>query len=142
MHAVSKLRASTVIFPKKQDKINYFKVHLKGTAFQIIKAYANPTSLNLFRTVKELFKTLNALFIDPNRAVKCKVYLYNPNQVIGAKNINKTFKEFYGWFLATTAIFNLSDLTLINHIKYTLNNTFKFKMGNSIDYPTFLALVA
>ena len=130
------------MFPKKQDKINYFKVYLKGIAFLIIKACINPTSLNPFKTIKELFKTLNTLFIDLNRAVKYKIYLYNFNWVIGAKNINKTFKDFYKQFLATTAILNLNNLTLIKYIKRTLNNTFKFKISNSINYPTFLALVA
>ena len=33
IHVVFKLRASIVMFFREQDKINYFKVYLKGIAF-------------------------------------------------------------------------------------------------------------
>lgn len=55
LHLESKFRQSAVLYTCEQDKIDYIRNHCKNTAFEVIKAKANPASANAYLTASTAY---------------------------------------------------------------------------------------
>ena len=82
----------------EQDKIDYIRDHCKDTAFEVIKAKANPTSANAYLTSSEMIQDLKNMFGEFDKDAKLDALLYDPMFDMAVANAKETFNEFFAGF--------------------------------------------
>lgn len=120
LHLDSKFRASAMLFPAEQDKIDYIRDHCKSTAFDIIKA--GFTGGVRFKTSDEIIELLDSNFGAFDPVGDAEATVHDPDFVMKE---GEKFDTFLARFSSTIAPLQYSEFMKISTLKRTI--TFKLR---------------
>ena len=142
LHLESKFRQSAILYTCEQDKIDYIRDHCKDTAFEVIKAKANPTSANAYLTSSEMIQDLENMFGEFDKVAKSDALLHDPKFGMAVANPKETFDEFLARFTSAIAPLDFTDRHKISNLRRTLSERLCFKMADGTTYTSFSQYVS
>ena len=142
LHLESKFRQSAILYTCEQDKIDYIRDHCKDTAFEVIKAKANPTSANAYLTASEMIQDLENMFGEFDKVAKSDALLHDPKFGMAVTNLKETFDEFLARFTSAIAPLDFTDRHKISNLRRTLSERLWFKMADGTTYTSFSQYVS
>ena len=126
----------------EQDKIDYIRDHCKNTAFEVIKAKANPTSANAYVTSSEIIQDLENMFGEFDKVAKSDALLHDPKFGMAVANPKETFDLFLARFTSAIAPLDFTDRHKISNLRRTLSERLRFKMADGTTYTSFSQYVS
>lgn len=122
LHLDAKFRASAMLFPTEQSRIDYIRDHCKSIAFDIIKARCRLGNENPYTTAHEILEDLDNIYgeIDPFGTAYAR--LHSPD--FGMKE--ETFDEFLAKFTATIAPLELPERQKIFQLTRTVTRRLRW----------------
>ena len=100
----AKFRASGLLYPTHQSRIDYIRDYCKSTIFDVIKTRYSKLVINLYVTPDEVLKDLNNMFGEFDVYETANIRLYDPDFNITS---SETFKQFLARYTATVASLQL-----------------------------------
>lgn len=141
MHLETKFRQSSILFGSEQDKIDYIRDHCKGTAFNVIKARANPKYEKAYTTADEAVQDLENMFGEYDKEAKAEAQLHDTKFKMGGTNKNESFDEFLARFTSVVTLLDLTDTQIISNLKRCLNDRIRYKVLDGTSYTTSKQLI-
>ena len=138
LHLMSKFRASAMLYPSEQDKIEYIRDHCRSTAFDVIKARADLDSDDPYVSAKEMLEDLHSMFGDLDKVARCDAQLHTPSF---AMKTNETFDEFYTRFSSTIAPLRYSDIHKISSLKRLIAPKLRYQISDGTTPSSFRQFV-
>lgn len=142
LHLKSKFRQSAILYTCEQDKIDYIRDHCKDTAFEVIKAKANPISANAYLTSSEMIQDLKNMFGEFDKVAKSDVLSYDSKFGMAVANFKETFDEFLARFTLAIAPLDFTDCNKISNLQRTLSKRLCFKIADGTTYTSFSQYVS
>ena len=85
----------------EQDKIDYIKDHYKDKTFEVIKAKANPTSVNAYITSSKMIQDLVTMFSEFNKVPKLNILFHDLEFDMAVINFKQIIDKFFARFTST-----------------------------------------
>ncbi|CAD6593451.1 MAG: hypothetical protein ASARMPRED_007520 [Alectoria sarmentosa] len=128
LHLHAKFRASAMLFPTEQSRIDYIRDHCKSTAFDIIKTRClNKNNTNPYVTAQEILEDLDNMYGEFDPYGTSDARLHDPDFNMKKK---QTFDEFLAKYTATIAPLQLSEQQKISHLTRTITRRLRwYTMG-------------
>ena len=142
LHLESKFRQSAVLYTCEQDKIDYIRDHCRDTAFEVIKAKANPSSANAYLSAFEMIQDLENMFGEFDKVAKSDALLHDPKFGMAITNPKETFDEFLARFTSAIAPLDFTDRHKVSNLRRTLSERLRFKMADGTTYTSFSQYVS
>lgn len=101
LHAYSKIRKSSSMFPFEQDKIDYVRDRCKRSAFVVVQNRASHKSEDPYPTLEDMFEDLDQAFGNINEEEINEETLHGANFQMGVAKKNETLDEFITRFRKT-----------------------------------------
>ena len=132
----AKFRASALLYPTHQSRIDYIRDHYKSTAFDVIKARYLDTT-NPYLTPEEVLKDLNNMYSEFDAYEAADARLHNPDFNI----TTETFEEFLAKYIATITPLQLREQQQISNLTRTITFKLRKQITNRIKPISFQAYV-
>ena len=129
LHLDSKFRASAMLFPTDQSRIDYIRDHCKSTAFNVIKARCLRDAPDPYTSADEMLGDLNNMYGEFDAYGKADATLHSPD--FGMQK-NETFDEFLARYTATIAPLQLPEQSKISQLTRTITRRLRFLTINGI----------
>ena len=133
LHLDSKFRASAMLFPIEQSRIDYIRDHCKSTAFDVIKARCLDKT-NPYTTSQEILEDLNNMYGEFDSYEKADATLHSPDFEMQK---NETFDHFLAKYTATIAPLQLPEQSKISQLTRTITRRLRFLTINGIKPTVF-----
>ena len=128
----AKFRASALLYPTQQSRIDYIRDHCKSTAFDVIKARCLDTT-NPYVTPEEVLKDLNNIYSEFDAYETADARLHDPDFHITIE----TFEEFLAKYTATIAPLQLRESQQISNLTRTITYKLRKQITNGIKPTSF-----
>ena len=122
LHLDAKFRASAMLFPSEQSRIDYIRDHCKSTAFDIIKARCLDKT-NPYITAHEILEDLDNMYGEFDPFGTADARLHSPDFGMQKK---ETFNEFLAKFTATIAPLQLPEQQKISQLTRTITRRLRW----------------
>ncbi|CAD6581822.1 MAG: hypothetical protein ASARMPREDX12_000676 [Alectoria sarmentosa] len=127
LHLQAKFRASAMLFPTEQSRIDYIRDHCKSTAFDIIKTRCLNNTTSPYVTAQEMLEDLDNMYGEFDPYGTSDARLHDPDFNMKKK---QTFDEFLAKYTATIAPLQLSEQQKISHLTRTITRRLRwYTMG-------------
>ena len=130
----SKFRASAILFPTQQSRIDYIRDHYKFTAFNVIKARCLRDASNPYTSADEMLEDLNNIYDKFDTYEKANIALYSPSFNIKKNN---TFNEFLTRYTVIIILLQLPEQSKISQLTRTITRRLRFLTINNIKLTVF-----
>ncbi|MCJ1347622.1 hypothetical protein MMC31_005850 [Peltigera leucophlebia] len=118
------------------------KDHCKDTAFEVIKAKANPSSANAYLTPSEMIQDLENMFGEFDKFAKSDALLHDPKFGMAGTNPKEIFNEFLARFTSAIAPLDFTNRHKISNLRRTLSERLRFKIADGTTYTSFSQYVS
>ena len=135
LHLQSKFRASAMLFPTEQARINYICDHCKSIAFDIIKTRCLDCT---YVTAQEVLEDLENVYGEFDACGKAFARLHTPDFNMKKK---ETFDDFVPKFVATVAPLQMSEELKILHLTRTITPRLRWQTTTGYKRTSFPAYV-
>ena len=136
LHLHSKFRASAILFPTEQSRIDYIRDHCKSTAFDVIKARCLRDASDPYTTAQQMLEDLDNMYgeFDPYGTADAR--LHSPDFGMSVQK-KETFDQFLTRYTVTIAPLQLSEQQKISQLTRTITRRLRFLTINGIKPTVF-----
>jgi hypothetical protein len=143
LHAYSKIRKSSSMFPSERDKIDYVRDRCKKSAFVVVQNRASHISEDPYRALGDMFEDLDQAFGNINEEEINGETLHSPNFQMGVVKKNETLDDFIIRFRKTIRPLtkSMTQKQLAAAFRRNLNRRLRGRLADGTTYNTLAEII-